>query len=74
VTSAPSYHIAEMEDVQEVIDGNRLFFQEKSGEYMDCAFEILFYRHFILVDYVDERFECGFGARAGCSGIYYKTK
>ena len=70
VTSAPASHIAMLPPAEIPRDGNRALYENVDGDFMDCAVEIVLFDGFAFVDYVDERWECGFGNRAGVSGVY----
>ena len=47
---------------------------ERVGDHFDCAFDITVFDGFAFVDYVDERFECGFGHNASVEGVYLLTR
>ncbi len=68
---APSYNLAYLESTKLVLEGNRAVFDGAGIEWMEeCAFEIVVYDGFAFVDYLDERWDCGFGMGAGVSGAY----
>jgi hypothetical protein len=72
VTAAPAYNMALMDDVVLELTGNQAVFQ--SDEHGECIFRIRFYNGFALVNYIDEKDDCGFGAHADVSGVYIKEK
>lgn len=74
VTAPPAYHIATVEEGEGVLMGNKIEVRWQDGEYMDCAFDIRFYKDFAVVNYVDEKRECGFGHNAYVDGVFLKTK
>ena len=70
VTAAPAYNMALIDDVVLELTGNQAVYQsEEDGE---CLFRILFYNGFALVNYINEKDDCGFGANAHVSGVYVR--
>lgn len=70
VTAAPAYNMALIDDVVLELTGNQAVYQ--SEEHGECLFRIRFYNGFALVNYIDEKDDCGFGANAHVSGVYVR--
>lgn len=74
LTQAPARNMATMEEAAMVINGNKISIDYKEGEFYDCAYDILFYKDFAWIKYVDDRAECGFGHNAHVDGIFLKVE
>jgi hypothetical protein len=72
-TRAPAYNMADMEAHVE-LNGNKAVYKMHDGDYVDCEFEMIFYKDFVFVQYLNDKFECGFGHNAHVSGIYFKLE
>lgn len=72
VTGAPARNIASLDNVTLSLRNNEAVYA--SQEYDECAFRIRFFNGFAVVDYVDDKMNCGFGHNATVDGIYIKTK
>ena len=76
VTSAPSFHTARVEKHECVLLSDRLLCTLSHKEtYSDgeCQFEIIPYRDFAVVNFIEGRNSCGFGMNASIDGIFLKT-
>lgn len=74
LTRAPARNIASVEEAEMTVKDYVIEYREKEGEYLDCAFDIKFFKDFAQVKYVDERHECEFGHNAYVEGIFKKIK
>ena len=72
VTGAPARNIASLDNVTLSLRNNEAVYA--SQEYDECAFRIRFFNGFAVVNYVDDKMNCGFGHNATVDGIYIKTK
>lgn len=70
VTSGPAFNQALLQPVEIELDDNRARFEALDGDFIDCEFEIVVFDGFAFVDYLNDRFRCGFGNNAGVSGNY----
>lgn len=70
VAAAPAYNMAILDDITLPLTGNKAVYQ--SGEYGACSFRISFYNGFAVVNYKDNKEDCGFGANAHVSGMYIR--
>ena len=71
VTSAPAYNMAFMKDTVSISNN---IAQYHSDEFGSCSFKLAFYNNFVIVDYVNDEADCGFGHNATVDGIYLKTQ
>lgn len=72
ITQAPANNMAVLDAVTLPLKDNVAIY--RSSEYGECAFRIRFFNDFAVVDYIDEKYDCGFGAGATVSGVYLKMK
>lgn len=70
VTAAPAYNMAVLDDITLPLSGNEAIYQ--SGEYRECTFRISFYNGFAVVNYIDNKEDCGFGHNASVNGVYVR--
>lgn len=70
VTRAPAHNIASMKTDLLALNSNRTVYS--SNEYGKCKFEVKFYTHFAVVNYIDDQAACGFGHGAHVDGVYIK--
>lgn len=74
LTHAPGRNMATLEEAAMPINGNKVSIDFKDDEYYDCAYDIIFYKDFVSIKYVDDRMECGFGHNARVEGIFVKQE
>ena len=74
VTAPPATHIASLEEAEGIMMGNKVQVRMNEDEFIDCAFDIRFFKDFVVIDYVDDKMDCGFGHNAFVSGVFLKTK
>lgn len=72
ITQAPANNLAILDNVTLPLNNNVAIY--KSSEYGECAFRIRFFKGFAVVDYINDKYECGFGNGASVDGIYVKAK
>lgn len=74
VTAPPATHIAQLEEMEGEVKDNVLKVRMQEDQFIDCAFNVRFFKDFLVIDYVEEKTQCGFGHNAFVNGIYLKTK
>lgn len=72
VSAAPARNLAMLDTTELLLTGNEAIYQ--SNKFGQCAIRIRFYNGFAIVNYVDEKMDCGFGNSAYLSGIYIRQK
>lgn len=75
-TSAPSFNMAKVEERECVVLHDRLLCTLSPEEtYSDgeCQFEIIPYRDFATINYIDRKNRCGFGMNATIAETYLKS-
>jgi len=72
VTDSPARNQAEMDSVHLAIKNNKAIYSD-SSETGSCKFSIRFCNGYAVVDYIDGKYECGFGNNAYVKGVYLKT-
>lgn len=71
VTGAPARNMAMLGPFDAILKGNTVAY---SSEYGDCDVSIRFFNGFAIVNYVNDKGDCGFGHNATIDGIYLKEK
>lgn len=69
-TSGPAYNLASIYTIEIPLEKNVARFDLINSIHPNCAFDITIFDGFAFVQYVDDRFECGFGNAASVEGIY----
>lgn len=72
VTGEPARNMATLGPFDATLKGNAVTYSSK--EYGDCEVRIRFFNGFAIVNYTDDKGECGFGHNATIDGIYLKEK
>ncbi|TDB68771.1 hypothetical protein [Arundinibacter roseus] len=72
VTGGPSFHIADLEKTTISLKGNKAIYENK--EFGACKLLFTFGKNSVQIDYLDDAYECGFGARASAAGSYVRIK
>lgn len=72
ITRAPANNFAIVDKVTLPLHNKVAIYS--SSEYGECAFRIRFFKGFAVVDYIDDKYECGFGNGATVNGIYVKAE
>ena len=72
VTDSPARNQAVMDSVHLVLKNNMAIYSD-SSEIGACKFNIRFCNGYAVVDYIDGKYECGFGNNAYVKGVYLKT-
>lgn len=70
ITAAPARNMAILDDVTLPLSGNETIYQ--SEEYGPCSFSIRFFNGFAVVDYIDDKEDCGFGHNSRVDGVYIR--
>lgn len=71
VTGGPAYNVAQLQKMALELKGNQALYENK--EFGKCRLRFVFVPNGIVVDYVDEAYECGFGNAATAAGSYIRT-
>jgi len=72
VTDAPARNQAVMDSVHLSLKNNTAVYSD-SSDLGACKFNIRFCNGYAVVDYIDGKYECGFGNNAFVKGVYLKT-
>jgi len=72
ISQAPANNLAILDAVTLPLKDNIAIY--RSSVFGDCAFRIRFFNDFVVVDYLDNQYDCGFGNGAGVDGVYIKVK
>lgn len=71
VTGGPAYNQAFIDKTPILLKGNKAIYS--STEFGTCKIQFTFSQNAVRVDYLNDAFDCGFGARASASGSYIRT-
>lgn len=71
VTGGPAYNMAQINKTELKLEGNQALYENK--EFGNCQLRFVFVPNGIVVNYVDEAYECGFGNAASAAGSYVRT-
>jgi len=69
-TDAPSRNNAEVSLQKLTLSKNEVFC--KLDDNSLCAFRIRFFKNFVVVNYINDPRDCGFGSGAEVDGVYFK--
>ncbi len=72
VSAAPARNMAILDATELPLTGNTALYE--STAFGPCAIRIRFYNGFAVVNYADDKMDCGFGNAAYVSGLYIKVK
>ena len=73
VNGGPGFNVAFLPPTAMQLEGNRAIYDRIEDDYIDCEFEVVVFDGFAFVDYLNNRFDCGFGHNATVSGFYILT-
>ena len=73
VAGGPGFNLATLPPTAMRLAGNRAIYDRVEDDFIDCEFEAVVFDGFAFVDYLDDRFDCGFGHNATVSGFYILT-
>lgn len=72
VSAAPARNLAMLDKTELPLTGNTALYE--STAFGPCAIRIRFYNGFAVVNYADNKMDCGFGNGANVSGVYIRQK
>ncbi|GAA4343057.1 hypothetical protein [Flaviaesturariibacter amylovorans] len=71
VTRGPAHNIADLQTGPLPLKGNSLIYADPATP--GCRFRIRFYEGFLVIDYLESQYDCGFGHNATVEGIFLRT-
>lgn len=72
LTGGPAYNHATITPTEVAIFGRAARYEEQD-DWLDCSFDIVAFGDVIFVEYINERWDCGFGHNASVAGVYVRT-
>lgn len=72
VTSGPAYNLADLKIDSFVFANNS--YNYKMAETDNCSFRIRIFKDFLVINYIGNQYDCGFGNNAFVEGVFLKTK
>jgi hypothetical protein len=72
VTSAPAFNVANVTADSIRIVNNTINYKDPESD--NCQFKIRIFKDFLIIDYIDNKYDCGFGMNATVEGIFVKLK
>ena len=72
VTGAPGYNVAELTADSIRFSDNAVVYSMPHAD--KCQFSIKVFKGFLIIDYLNENYDCGFGLNASVDGVFLKTK
>jgi len=72
VTAAPAFNVANVTADSIRILNNIIIYKDPESE--NCQFKIRVFKGFLIIDYINNKYDCGFGMNATVEGIFVKLK